>query len=318
MASRTAPEQRTRPSVQQQALRHGNAAALSTLPTHQCLAPAVPHTESRQAIVDAHMKAASNLLGSSKQARALPSNDAVSSHIVAAGMPQHSAQGPSAGADMSRPAVCVPAIRSQPAHGCSQHAAHTINVTHAQSGWQVQRKHNGDTAGCHAGIMPISSRSAAAFTGMQHIAAASTTVSHPPPMQRATVVQQDKPSAATAAVPRCGHELHHKQAREEQPSDTALRRAADADATNGNAPASLPQQPPPAPAWLLPDLIEIAQNSHVSSGPVCNASMARQKVAICCADEVSATVIGKDREHMLQPGIYEGRVLEVRPRQKTP
>lgn len=74
---------------------------------------------------------------------------------------------------------------------------------------------------------------------------------------------------------------------------------------------SCAQAPASPPVWLLTDLIEVAQSSSVSSAHLVSEDMVKQKVAICCKEDTTALLYGKEKEHMLPAGIYEARVVEV-------
>ena len=70
--------------------------------------------------------------------------------------------------------------------------------------------------------------------------------------------------------------------------------------------------PPPDPEWLLVDIVETAQTCCAVSDAVQPSEMRRRKVAIFYLVDTPVAVHGKEREHTVRKGMYEGRVLEVR------
>ena len=70
--------------------------------------------------------------------------------------------------------------------------------------------------------------------------------------------------------------------------------------------------PPPDPEWLLVDIVETAQTCCAVSDAVQPSEMCRRKVAIFYLVDTPVAVHGKEREHTVRKGMYEGRVLEVR------
>jgi hypothetical protein len=68
----------------------------------------------------------------------------------------------------------------------------------------------------------------------------------------------------------------------------------------------------PDPEWLLIDIIETAQTSCAVSEAVLPGDMCKRKVAIFYMEDTPVAIAGKDREHAVAKGMYEGRVVEVR------
>ena len=79
----------------------------------------------------------------------------------------------------------------------------------------------------------------------------------------------------------------------------------------GAAPAAEPvaRAPPPPPAWLLQDTIELARSSSVATARP-DTSVLKQRVAICFPEDHELSVPRRGKT-VVKKGVYDGKVLQV-------